>query len=154
MQPSNTITLKRTNNNNPDFLSLIKLLDADLALRDGDLSPIYFKYNQLQHLDTVVLAYIGNAPVGCGCFKAVDDTSVEIKRMFVKPGERGKGIATIILKELETWAAELGFVNAVLETGKKNPEAVAMYKKQGYTIINNYGPYINMPTSICFSKSL
>jgi len=154
MNPSNTIKLKRTNNNNPDFLSLIKLLDADLALRDGDLSPIYFKHNQLQPLDTVVLAYINHAPVGCGCFKAFDATSVEIKRMFVNPGERGKGIATIILKELETWAAEQGYTNAVLETGKKNPEAVAMYKKQGYTIINNYYPYINMPTSICFSKRL
>ena len=152
--PSTTITLKRTNNINPEFLSLIKLLDADLALRDGDLSPIYFKHNQLQPLDTVVLAYIGNTPVGCGCFKAFNASSVEIKRMFVKPGERGKGIATIILKELETWAAEQGYGKAVLETGVKNTEAVALYQKKGYTIIDNYGPYINMPTSICFSKSL
>lgn len=74
--------------------------------------------------------------------------------MFVKPEARGKGIATIILNELEKWAAEQGFINAVLETGVKNPEAVAMYQKQGYTVIDNYGPYVGMPTSICFSKSL
>ena len=152
--PPGTITLKRTSNNNSDFLSLIKLLDADLALRDGELSPIYFNHNQLQPLDTVVLAYIGDTPVGCGCFKAFDDTSVEIKRMFVNPDARGKGIATIILKELESWAAEQGYENVVLETGKKNPEAMALYQKQGYAVIDNYGPYINMPTSICFSKSL
>ena len=74
--------------------------------------------------------------------------------MFVNPDARGKCIATIILKELESWAAEQGYENAVLETGKKNPEAMALYQKQGYAVIDNYGPYINMPTSICFSKSL
>jgi GNAT superfamily N-acetyltransferase len=75
--------------------------------------------------------------------------------MFVSEDERGKGMGVLIMRELETWADELGFENTVLETGYAQPEAIHLYKKQGYTVIPNYGPYIgNEEFSICMKKSL
>ena len=154
MLASNPIIIKRTDRNDPDFQSLVVLLDADLANRDGELHAVYSPHNKLKYIDTVLTAYLDDVPVGCGAFKAFNDTSVEVKRMFVKPDARGNGIAKLVLKELELWAAEKGFIYTTLETGKKNPEAVNLYQKQGYHLIDNYGPYIGMDNSICMQKTL
>jgi len=77
---------------------------------------------------------------------------MEVKRMFTLPESRGQGLATTVLGELETWAAELGFERCVLETGKRQPEAIAFYKKHGYEIIPNYGQYAGIDNSVCFEK--
>ena len=74
--------------------------------------------------------------------------------MFVAENNRGLGIASSILTALEIWARELGFTTCVLETGKKQPEAIALYLKCGYTIISNYGQYEGVENSICFEKHL
>lgn len=146
--------LKRTNNQNPDFLYLIPLLDKDLRSRYQALQDVYDQHNVIVNVDTVVIAYADGQPVGCGCFKQFDDSSVEIKRMYVKPEYRRKGISSAILNELEAWAREFGYPEAVLETGDKQIEAIELYKKQGYVIIPNYPPYEEMTTSICLKKSL
>ena len=72
--------------------------------------------------------------------------------MFVQPGQRGKGVAWQILGELEKWAAELQISTCVLETGKKQPEAIRLYKKSGYSIIPSYGQYVNVENSVCMKK--
>jgi len=77
---------------------------------------------------------------------------MEIKRMFVLPGNRGLGIATQILKELENWSQELSFEECILETGIKQPEAIHLYKKNGYNITPNYGQYFGVENSLCFEK--
>ncbi|MDB5144105.1 MAG: family N-acetyltransferase [Mucilaginibacter sp.] len=154
MAPNNTITLKRTNSNDPDFRHLVTFLDKDLQDRYGALQSVYDQYNHLNNLNTVLIAYSDQAPVGCGCFKKADNTSVEIKRMFVKRDARGQGIASTILSGLELWAWENGFSYAVLETGDKQHEAIALYKKLGYTVIPNYGQYAGMESSICMQKEL
>jgi len=74
--------------------------------------------------------------------------------MYVYPKSRGKGIATAILNELEKWAFELPFKKCVLETGKRQQEAIELYKKNGYKIIPNYGQYVGIENSICFEKEL
>lgn len=74
--------------------------------------------------------------------------------MFVLPEHRGKGIAFQILQELEKWAEELKYSESILETGKKQPEAIALYQKSGYEIITNYGQYENILNSVCMSKSI
>ena len=74
--------------------------------------------------------------------------------MFVKPENRGRGIAGQILKELESWAAELGFRECILETGFKQPEAIALYKRSGYEVIPNYGQYAGIENSLCMRKSI
>jgi GNAT superfamily N-acetyltransferase len=79
---------------------------------------------------------------------------MEIKRMYTLPECRGKGIATKVLIELEKWANELSYEKCILETGKKQPEAIALYKKNGYKLIPNYGQYAEMENSVCFEKEI
>ncbi len=79
---------------------------------------------------------------------------MEIKRMFVLPEYRSKGIATAILHELESWIVELNYFNSILETGKKQIDAISLYKKNNYKIVPNYGQYENIEDSICFEKNL
>ena len=74
--------------------------------------------------------------------------------MFIHSNFRGKGLSKIILRELENWAKELGFSRLVLETGKKQPEAIGLYENAGFKKINNYGQYVDFPNSVCFEKVL
>ncbi|HEY8560703.1 MAG TPA: GNAT family N-acetyltransferase [Pyrinomonadaceae bacterium] len=144
----------KTDSDNPDFQTLVRLLDADLAVRHGDLHGYYAQFNKIDALKNVVVAYLDETAVGCGAFKKFDEESVEIKRMYVRPENRGGGIAVEILRELERWAAESGFSFAVLETGKKQPEAIRLYEKSGYESIPNYGQYEGLENSVCMKKGL
>jgi putative acetyltransferase len=150
----NTIILKRTNSDDPDFRNLVNQLDADLRDRNGEMMDIYDQHNVIEKIDTVVIAYLNDKPAGCGCFKPFDHEAVEVKRMFVQPTARGNGISKKVLTELETWARQLGFSYTVLETGAKQVEALSLYPKAGYQSIPKYGPYVDLPDSICFRKSL
>ena len=148
------VEIVRVSEENEDFLGLVKLLDAELAIRDGEEHGFYAQFNKPVGLGGVVLAYLGNEAVGCGAFKRYEDGVAEIKRMFVRPEARGKRIAAAVLKELEKWAAESGFRECILETGFKQPEAIALYKRQGYGVIPNYGQYAGVENSVCMRKPL
>jgi GNAT superfamily N-acetyltransferase len=148
------VNLVRTNSTNIDFIELVKYLDQELAVRDGNEHSFYHQFNKITNLNHVVVAYVGTTAVGCGAIKPFDATSMEVKRMYVADAHRGQGVARRILRELETWAAELGYHRCVLETGKRQPEAIQLYKKCGYEIIPNYGQYQGMENSVCFSRLL
>jgi putative acetyltransferase len=148
------INIIKTDSNNPDFIALVKLLDAYLAVTDGDEHAFYDQFNKIQSIRNVVVYYDNQKPVGCGAIKEFASDTMEVKRMFVLPDHRGKGMAGKILEELETWAAQLGYSRCILETGKRQTEAVALYRKSGYTVIPNYGQYIGVENSICFEKKL
>ncbi len=145
----------RTDSANNDFIELVKHLDADLKIRDGDDHPFYDQFNKIDAIKYTVVAYNDNKiPVGCGALKQFEPRVMEVKRMFVPLEQRGKGIAAEILKELENWALELGNTKCVLETGIMQPEAISLYKKCGYKFIDNYGQYAGVANSICFEKLL
>ncbi len=148
------IEIVRTNSKNINFKHLVTQLDAYLKITDGDEHDYYNQFNGIENLDHVVVVSIDKEAIGCGAFKPFDNTSVEIKRMFVKPNTREKGIGKSILAELENWAKELGFANSILETGKRKVEAVIFYKKCGYKAIPKYGQYKIMENSLCFKKEL
>ena len=148
------ISLERTNKDDPRFASLVKLLDMDLAARYEDGNAQYQPLNTLQKITAVVLAEDSGEAVGCGAFKPHGEDAVEMKRVFVKPDFRGRGISKTILRELEKWASEEGFTRAVLETGNKQLEAISLYERSGYQRIPNYGPYADLGASICFEKDL
>jgi putative acetyltransferase len=148
------VKLIRTDSDHPDFIALVKLLDTDLAIRDGADHSFYAQFNKIDKIKYVVLAYEDENPLGCGAIKAFDEDAMEVKRMYVAQGNRGKGIASQILTELEKWTQELGYKKCVLETGKKQPEAIALYKKNGYKIIPNYGQYAGVENSVCFEKTV
>ncbi len=146
--------LKHCDNSSLDFQALVTKLDAELAIRDGDDHAFYHQFNGIDALDHVIVAYDKGYPVGCGAFKARNKQQVEIKRMFVLTAARKKGYASTILTALETWAANEGFIEAILETGKAQIEALSFYPKQGYTVIPNFAPYVGVKNSVCFLKNL
>ena len=142
----------RTDSNDPDFLKLVDLLNAELARVDGEDHAFYSQYNGLEEIRKVVLCRDDSNVVGCGGLKSMNGGRVEIKRMYVRPEKRGKGIAGMILKELENWARELGNQMIVLETGKRLPQAIRLYERYGYKRIPNYEPYVGIENSVCFEK--
>lgn len=144
--------LTRTTSENADFLALVRLLDQDLQLRDGAEHAFYAQFNKVDKINHVVVAHHGAEPVGCGAIKEYSPTRMEIKRMFVQPVHRGQGVAQVVLAELERWARELHYTGYVLETGQKQPEAIRLYQKCGYTLIPNYGQYVGVENSVCMEK--
>ncbi|MBE2218452.1 MAG: GNAT family N-acetyltransferase [Ignavibacteria bacterium] len=148
------ITFERTNSENTVFLDLVKELDADLAVRDGKDREFYNQFNKLDSIKHVIVAYENDTPAGCGAIKHYSADTMEVKRMFVPLTLRGKGIASLVVNELEKWAMELGYNKCILETGKRQPEAIALYKKNGYVQIPNYGQYAGIENSVCFNKEL
>jgi putative acetyltransferase len=148
------VKIIRTDSGNQDFIKLVKYLDAYLAEKDGHDHSFYAQFNKIDKIKCVVVAYENDKPVGCGSIKEYRSNTVEIKRMYTLPESRGKGIATKVLNELEIWATELGYEKCILETGKRQPEAADLYKKNGYTLIPNYGQYVGIENSLCFEKEI
>lgn len=148
------IRINRTNSEDPDFVKLVKELDAYLAIKDGDEHDFYDQFNKLDSIKHVVVLYKEAEPVACGAIKEYEKGAVEIKRMFVKPEVRNKGYASKVLRILELWAKELGYEKCILETGTRQIEAIGMYKRNNYKRIKNYGPYKQMDNSLCFEKIL
>jgi putative acetyltransferase len=146
--------IKRTDSDNSDFQKLVTALDKDLAIRDGEDHAFFAQFNKIAAIKHVVVAYEEGAAVGCGAIKEYEENVMEVKRMFVPLEKRGKGIASIVLGELENWAKELGYQKCILETGKKQPEAIRLYQKNNYATIKNYGQYADVESSVCFEKLL
>ena len=148
------IRITRTDSNNKDFIELVKLLDTELAERDGSEHSFYDQFNKISGIKYAVVAYENDEAVACGAMKELSDDSVEIKRMFTMPQKRGQGTALEVLNALELWAGELDYKVCVLETGKRQPDAIKLYTKNGYNSIANYGQYIGVENSVCFEKIL
>lgn len=146
------ITCRRTDSNDPDFRKLVSMLDAELRELDGEDHAFYAQFNTITELRYAVVAYDGSEPVGSGALKAFSPDALEVKRMFVPVSKRNKGIASIVLRELEKWTQELGYSTCILETGNRQPDAIALYQKNGYNRIPNFGPYVEDENSVCFEK--
>lgn len=146
------IKIIRTDSDNEDFRQLVALLDEYLALMDGAEHDFYAQFNKIDKLRNVVVAYENETAIGCGALREYEPQLAEIKRMFVRPENRGSGVAGKILTELEDWAKELDFSECILETGVKQIAAVRLYQKSGYERIPSYGQYLNIENSICLRK--
>ena len=136
---------------------LVEELDADLRRRyPGEpvngIDPDQFRAAG----GYFVLARCAARPAGCGAFRphAGEPGTVEIKRMFVLPEFRGRGMARKVMAALEAEARRRGFTRAILETAGRQPEAIALYQACGYTVIPNFEPYVGSARSICFGKAL
>lgn len=140
----------------PEFVELVRGLDADLRERYGALQDSYAPHNKVDTIETAVVAREHGAAIGCGCFKAHPhgESTIELKRMYVAPAARGRRIGATIVEALEQWAREQGFRAAVLETGDKQHEAIALYTRCGYERTPNFPPYDSLPASICMRKNL
>ena len=147
-------TIHRTTSEDADFRLLVAELDAELARRDGAEHVFYHQFNGIAHLNRAVVAYLQGRPVGGGALKEFGEDALEVKRMYTRPGYRGRGVAGQVLCALEQWAAGEGFGRCVLETGRRQPEAIALYERHGYVRIPNFGPYAGVANSLCFEKHL
>jgi GNAT superfamily N-acetyltransferase len=148
------ITIERTNSDDPNFQELVKLLDFELQERDGEEHLFYATLNKTNTLNYVIVAYDHEEAIGCGALRNYSNDKMEVKRMFVPLQKRGQGIASTVLSALEIWCKELDIKKCVLETGKNQPEAIALYKKNQYNIIPNFGKYVGVENSVCFEKDL
>jgi putative acetyltransferase len=149
------ITYRRASAFDKDFHHLIVDLDKDLWSRYPDIQQNFTPFNRVDESFRVILAYDKNSPIGCGCFRPMnEDRTIEIKRMYVALTHRNQGIGKTILYSLEHWAKEEGFMISKLETGINQPEAIAAYEKSGYTWIPNFPPYVEVKESICMMKVL
>lgn len=148
------VRIVKTTSENPDFVNLISALDKSLWERYPELKSDYWGNNILEINPNVVILYLEGKAVGCGCFKKYQKNTIEIKRMFVIDAMRGKGLARQMLAVLEQLGKDLGYTIAVLETLFKQKEAIALYQKTGYAIVDNYEPYVGLPNSICMRKQI
>ncbi len=145
---------KRSLSDDEDFQHLVALLDEDLKIRDGDKHSFYAPFNKFDTICNVIIYYADNEPIACGAIKEFNEQEAEIKRMFVRPEYRGRGIGLDLLQKLELWASELNYTECILETGKNQPEAIRLYQRGGYTLIKNYGVYENDEDSVCMTKAI
>ena len=146
------LSTRRTGGSDEDFRMLVEELDKELWERYPDSQQNYVQWNILPEDVLVILIEVNAVPGGCGCLRQYDDQSYELKRMFVQKEFRGMGIGKRILTELERWSEERGITRIILETGHNQPEAIALYKKTGYRIIENYGNYVDNEESVCMEK--
>lgn len=147
-------TTIRADSSHTGFQDLVRQLDRYLMGINGDSHDFFDQFNKIDNIKHVVVLYQEGIPTACGAIKENEPGVMEVKRMFVSPSARGKGLATIVLRELEKWAVELGYKKCILETGDSMPDAIALYKKNGYLPIPNYGQYAGVESSVCFKKEL
>ena len=143
----------RTTYVNPEFQKLVAQLNEDLARRDGKDHPLS-QFNEIIHLKYVVVVYLKNKAVGCGAIAKYDLVATEIKRMYVTPSHRGQQLGENILSELENWTKELGLSKCILFMGVNQPEAMKLYLRNNFSVIENYGKLKDIPDSICLAKTL
>ncbi|HWA68106.1 MAG TPA: GNAT family N-acetyltransferase [Mycobacteriales bacterium] len=101
-----------------------------------------------------LVGYLDGVPVATGGFRRHAPTAVELKRMYVVPEARGKGLSRVMLAALEDRARLAGARRIVLETGDRQPEAVSLYESSGYERIPGFGHYACAPESYSFAKDL
>ena len=146
----------RTDGKNEDFIENCRLLDMDFDWRVGRQikREKYQKFNQLDEIREAIVVYDHGRAVGGGAIRRYDDENIELKRVFVHNEYQGQGIGSRLVSLLIEWAAELGYRRMILETGELLAESCAVYKKLGFAVIPNYGPYADMPESLCMAREI
>ncbi len=146
----------RTDGGDRDFIENCRLLDMDLDRRVGKKikREKYRQFNQLDEIQHAYVVYEDHKAIGGGALRRYDDETVELKRVFVHPAYQGRGIGSRLVSLLMEWAVELGYNRMILETGELLAESCAVYRKLGFQVVPNYGPYVNMPESLCMGRDL
>jgi putative acetyltransferase len=153
-----TLELRRSSLNSPEAGRLIAALNAELSAVFPEPGATHFTLSNAQVGDgegAFVIAYLDDVPVGCGAVRRLDESTAELKRMYVDSSIRGRGIGRALVEALENEARRLGVKKVLLETGTRLTAAIKLYEASGYTRIPLFGEYLSSPeTSLCFGKSL
>ncbi len=157
-----TVEFRTVPFDHPDAVKLIDAVQQEYVTRYGDpditpVDPVEFAPPG----GIFLVGYAEGTPAVCGGWRAHDDPEpplapgdAEMKRLYVVPAMRGRGFARRMLAELERSAREAGRTRMVLETGEKQPEAIALYRSSGYESMPKFGVYANEPLSLCLAKTL
>ena len=136
------------------FIQLSDRLNLEYLENIGDIANNYLEYNAIIEPHTVFLELDEDVPIACGSFREIDDDSVEIRRLFVVKEHRRKNIALKIMKKLEKEAVSKGYSSAYLVTGIENKASNSLYKKLGYSYIENFGQFKGDDLCVCMKKNL
>ena len=152
------VQIRPTTLTSPDAVRLIAALNAELTSAVPEPGATHFSLGEAQVVageGAFLVAYLDDVPVGCGAVRRLDQATAEIKRMYVHPSVRGKGIGRALVDALEREARQIGVSRIVLETGTRLAPAIKLYESMGYAPIPLFGEYLSSPnTSLCFGKVL
>ena len=146
----------------PDALRLIDEVQQEYVGRYGgmDETPLEHAMFDLPR-GSFFVGYLGDGAVASGAWRRRDDVTAlgstrtaEVKRMYVAPQARGRGVARTMLAHLEATAAAAGAEVAILETGIQQPEAIALYESSGYVPVPKFGFYASSDLSRCYARRL
>ena len=153
-----TVHIRRRTLASPEAAQLIAALNAELTTTFPEPGATHFSLSDAQVVagdGAFLVAYLDDVAVGCGAVRRLDETTAEIKRMYVNPSVRGRGIGRALVEALEREARLVGVTTIVLETGTRLASAIKLYEAMGYAHIPLFGEYLSSPdTSLCFGKSL
>jgi putative acetyltransferase len=154
---SQAVTIQRENLASTAGAALITALNAELSGRYPEVNANHFRLDTdevAEDRGAFLVAYSANVPIGCGAIRLLDEATAEIKRMYVAPEARGTGAARFLLDALQTESRRLGATRIVLETGRRQPEALSLYLRAGFVRVPQYGEYLGSPLSVCMAKLL
>lgn len=152
-----SVVIQREALTSPVASRLIHALNAELSGLYPEPGATHFRLDPEEVADdrgAFLVAYLAGEPLGCGAVRRLEETSAELKRMYVAPSARGHGIGRALLNQLEHEARRLGARRLLLETGIRQQAALALYRNEGYAVIPAFGEYVDSPTSVCMAKDL
>jgi GNAT superfamily N-acetyltransferase len=153
----NDVELRREDLASAVASALIAALNAELTERYPEEGANHVQLDAEEVAEgrgAFLVAYVDGRPLGCGAVRRLDPQTAEIKRMYVDPAARGRGVGRRVLAALEVEARRLGARRLVLETGERQPESLALYARAGFTRIPLFGEYVGSPLSVCMEKAL
>ena len=151
------VIVQRADILSPTARILIEGLNAELSSRYPEEGACHFRLDAHEVADgqgAFLIAFRSGMPVGCGAIRRIETRTGELKRMYVVPDERGRGVGRAILNSLEAEAQTLRVSRLVLETGVRQFEAIALYQRAGFSRIAPFGEYVASPLSVCMAKEL
>ena len=151
------VVVQRADLLSPLAHALIQALNAELSRRYPEDGATHFRLDGDEVAPgrgAFLIASRAGEAVGCGAIRRIEARTGEIKRMYVKPELRGNGIGRALLEALEAEAQTLDLSRLVLETGDRQPEAIALYERAGFSRIAPFGEYVESPLSVCMAKEL
>ena len=155
--PPQPLAIRREELKSSIAARLIEALNAELTAQYPEPGATHFRLESEEvaaDKGAFLVGYLAGEPVACGAIRCVDVGVAEIKRMFVIPAARGRGFSRAILTALEDSARKLGIRRLVLETGPRQLEALALYRRAGFVAIPRFGEYAHSELSLCMGKDL
>jgi GNAT superfamily N-acetyltransferase len=152
-----SLAIRTADLDSPEATLLITALNIELAARYPEPGANHFRLDAEDvspAKGAFLIGYVGAEPVACGAIRRIERGVAEIKRMYVVPPARGRGISKIMLAALEGRARQLGFGRLVLETGTRQLDAIGLYQRAGFNSIPCFGEYVGSELSVCMAKDL